>query len=503
MQKAQPTSAYDNLETHFRRVGHLQHIAAITGWDEAAMMPAGGGAARADAMAALSTTIHQLICDDRLQDWLTDAGADNKLTDWQRANLREMQRTWSRSRALPDNLVSRLSSVSVRCEQAWRGLREANDWLGVQPLLDELLNLTREKAQRLGDLKDLSPYDALLDEYEPGLTSTVVSDWFNQLKSFLPDMVDRVMERQNTIPAEMPTGPFPAEQQRTLGLKLMEALGFDFAHGRLDVSHHPFCGGVPDDVRITTRFNEQNFLEGLMGVLHETGHAMYEQGLPKPWRNQPVGEALGMAVHESQSLLVEMQTCRSREFLTFAAPLMREAFGADGQDPAWSAENLYRLSTRVRRGLIRVDADELTYPLHVILRFELEKPLLEGSLSVADLPDAWDAGMRALLGRPTDDNYRDGVMQDVHWYAGLVGYFPTYTVGAMTAAQWFQSARAAIEDLPGQISEGDFRPLLDWLRHNIHSQGRLHSAQSLITAATGSPLDPGIFRSHLERRYLG
>ncbi len=495
-------SAYVELEDHFRQVGHLQHIAAITGWDEAAMMPSGGGAARAEAMAALNTTIHRLVCDDRLQDWLADAAADQALNDWQRANLGEIQRAWSRARALPDDLVARLSSVSVRCEQAWRSLREANEWLSMQPLLEELLSLTREKAQRLGDLKGLAAYDALLDEYEPGLDSATVSGWFNELKSFLPDMVDKVIEKQSTRYVKMPTGPFRAEQQRTLGLKLMQTLGFDFDHGRLDVSHHPFCGGVPDDVRITTRFNEQNFLEGLMGVLHETGHAMYEQGLPQAWRNQPVGNALGMAVHESQSLLVEMQTCRSREFLTFAAPLMREAFGAREQDPTWSAENLYRLSTRVRRGLIRVDADELTYPLHVILRFELEQPLLEGSLTIADLPEAWDARMRALLARPTHDNHRDGVMQDVHWYAGLIGYFPTYTIGAMKAAQWFQSASDAIDDLPAQIAQGNFIPLMDWLRQNIHSQGRLHSAQALLAAATGSPLDPGVFRRHLEHRYL-
>jgi carboxypeptidase Taq len=414
-----------------------------------------------------------------------------------------MRRAWTLARELPADLITRLSSMSTRCEQAWRGLRAANDWLGVQPLLEELLILIREKAQRLAEQKALSPYDALLDEYEPGLTSASVTGWFGELKTFLPGMVDAALARQNQLDQKRPRGPFAAEQQRTLGLELMTALGFDFARGRLDLSHHPFCGGVPDDVRITTRFNEQNFLEGLMGVLHETGHALYEQGLPQEWRNQPVGNALGMAVHESQSLLVEMQACRSREFLTFAAPLMREAFGADRKDPAWSAEHLHRLSTRVERGLIRVDADELTYPLHVILRFELEKLLLENTLAISELPDAWDTGMRTLLGRPTGNNYRDGVMQDVHWYAGLVGYFPTYTVGAMTAAQLFQGARDAIGDLPEQIARGNFRPLLNWLRQNVHGQGRLHSAQTLVAEATGSPLDPGIFRRHLENRYLG
>ena len=495
-------SAYPLLEDHFRRIAHLEHVGAITRWDEAAMMPVGGGGARADAMATLSATIHELTGDERLGPWLADAEADNALDPWQRANVREMRRIWETARALPTELVGALAGASTRCEQAWRSKRAANDWNGIQPHLDQLLTLVRERAQLLAERKRLTPYDALLDEYEPGLTAVVVGGWFDDLKAFLPGLVDQALSSQARETVRVPSPPFPTENQRSLALTFMEALGFDFAHGRLDVSHHPFCGGVPDDVRITTRYSEHSFLEALMAVLHESGHAMYEQGLPAAWRNQPVGQTLGMAVHESQSLLMEMQACRSRAFFEFAAPLMRQAFGATAGDPTWSADNLHRLSTRVERGLIRVDADELTYPLHVILRFDIEKALLAGELRTADLPEAWDAGMQSLLGLSTRDDYRDGVMQDVHWYAGLVGYFPTYTVGAMTAAQLFEAAQSAVTDLPEHIARGEFRPLLGWLREHVHGKGRLLSARELVAEATGRPLDPAVFRRHLEARYL-
>jgi carboxypeptidase Taq len=280
----------------------------------------------------------------------------------------------------------------------------------------------------------------------------------------------------------------------------MAAVGFDFEHGRLDTSLHPFCGGVPDDVRITTRYDEADFSSALMAVLHETGHALYERGLPADWRLQPVGQARGMSVHESQSLLIEMQACRGPEFIGFAAPLIREAFGGDG--PAWQADNLTRHYHRVGRGLIRVDADEVTYPAHVILRYRLERAMLAGDLPLADLPAAWNEGLEALLGiRPPDD--RLGCLQDIHWYDGAWGYFPTYTLGAMSAAQLYAAAQAAVPEIPEAIGRGDFAPLLGWLRENVHAKGALLSTDELLTAATGRPLDPEVFKAHLRARYLG
>ncbi len=278
----------------------------------------------------------------------------------------------------------------------------------------------------------------------------------------------------------------------------MRALGFDFDYGRLDESHHPFTGGVRDDARITTRYDEADPWPSVMAVLHETGHALYGQGLPLQWRYQPVGGSLGMAIHESQSLIIEMQACRSAEFLAFVAPEVRAAFGVEG--PAWTAGNLARHAHAVARSLIRVEADEVTYPLHVILRQRLEVALLAGDLAVADLPGAWGDMHEDLIGiRPANDS--DGCLQDVHWMGGSFGYFPTYTLGAIAAAQLFEAAMATT-DVRGPLGQGDFRPLLAWLRDNVHRHGRsLGDAETLLTRASGRSFDVGCFKRHLEARY--
>jgi carboxypeptidase Taq len=279
----------------------------------------------------------------------------------------------------------------------------------------------------------------------------------------------------------------------------MTRLGFDFDHGRLDVSTHPFCGGIPDDVRITTRYDEADFASALMGVLHETGHALYERGLPEAWRRQPVGQSGGMTLHESQSLLIEMQACRSREFLSYAAPLMRAAFG--GKGPEWEVDNLHRLYTRVQPGFIRVDADEVTYPAHILLRYRLERALVSGDLALADLPGAWDEGMQRLLGlAPPNDAV--GCLQDIHWFDGAWGYFPSYTLGALLAAQLFEAAREGEPEIAPAISRGEFAPLLSWLRANVHGKGRLVDTEALVIQATGRPLGTEAFLAHLRRRYL-
>jgi carboxypeptidase Taq len=310
-----------------------------------------------------------------------------------------------------------------------------------------------------------------------------------------------VLERQAALPpVQTLDGPFPVAAQRALGERLMRTVGFDFERGRLDVSLHPFCGGASNDIRLTTRYDEADFTKALMGVLHETGHALYEQGRPQAWLAQPVGAARGMALHESQSLLVEMQAARSRPFLEFLAPLVRDAFGGSG--PAWDADNLLRLYTRVAPGFIRVDADEVTYPAHVILRTRLERAMIAGDLAVAELPGAWNDGMTELLGiTPPDD--RRGCLQDIHWPSGGWGYFPTYTLGAAIAAQLFDAAGRAEPDLQPGLARGDFTPLVGWLRRSIHSQGSRLDSDALLTAATGRPLDPAVYRRHLERRYLG
>jgi carboxypeptidase Taq len=493
-------NAYLELSQRYRRLGLLGDALSVLNWDTAAMMPDGAAPARAEQTAALSVLIHEQQTDPRIGALLAAADAQTDLDGWQRANLAEMRRAHAHATAVPADLVERLSVASSECEMAWRAARPANDFAGLLPKLATVLALTREEAAAKAAALGCSPYDALLDQYEPGGKAATIDALFAELGEFLPELTGRVLERQRARPAPLPLdGPFDIAQQRALGVKCMAALGFEFDHGRLDVSHHPFCGGTPDDVRITTRFDVQDFTSALMGVLHETGHALYERGLPVAWRHQPVGHARGMSLHESQSLLVEMQACRSHAFAASSAPLARETFGRSG--PAWQADNLYRLNTRVEPGLIRVDADEVTYPAHVILRYQLERALLAGDLALAELPGAWREGMQKLLGIvPPDDT--DGCLQDVHWPSGAWGYFPTYTMGAMTAAQLFAAARVALPRLMDEIARGDFSGLLGWLRTNVHQKGSRHSADEILVQATGRPLGVAAFKRHLETRYL-
>ncbi len=491
-------SPYETLETRFRRLSALREAAGLLQWDMSTMMPKGGAEARAEQMAALEVTCHELLTEPALADLLDEAEADSGGLDaWAGANLRHMRRRWRHETALDARLVEALSKAANRCEMAWRGARAENDFPAVLPLLEELPGLVREAAAAKGSALDRSPYEALLDEWEPGGSTQRIDGIFDELATFLPDFLARVLERQAAAPVA-PQGPFPQAKQEALARRLMTAVGFDFEHGRLDTSLHPFCGGVPEDVRITTRYDEADFMKALMGVLHETGHALYERGLPPRWRHQPVGEACGMAAHESQSLLIEMQACRGAEFVGFMAPLAREAFGGEG--PAWEVSNLLRIYNRVEPGFIRVDADEVTYPAHVILRYRLERRMIAGELEPRDLPGAWNAGMEELLGlTPPDDAL--GCLQDIHWYDGAWGYFPTYPLGAIAAAQLFAAAKAETPEIPEAIGRGDFSPLIAWLGKKVHTQGALHTTDDLMAHATGRPLDPGAFKDHLKARY--
>jgi carboxypeptidase Taq len=494
-------TAYRQLEERFARIGALQQAISVLHWDTAAMMPEGGAPARAEQLATLRSVAHQHLTAPEIERMLSEAeGAADALGEWQRANLREMRRRWLHAAAVPAALVEAESRACSECEAVWRRARLEDDFKAVLPGLERVLRVEREIAASKADQLGTSPYEALLDQYEPGGAAANIDRLFGEIERFLPDLLEAALTRQAVLsPPAAPDGSFPVERQRRVAMKLMGRIGFDFAYGRLDVSAHPFCGGTPDDVRITTRYSEDDFAKALMAVLHETGHALYQRGLPARWRLQPVGRARGMAVHESQSLFLEMQVCRSRAFLTYAASILREAF--DGHGPGWEAEVLFRRQTRVRRSLIRVDADEVTYPLHVILRYRLERAMLAGDLSPADLPGAWAEGMRELLG-VAPDNDREGCLQDIHWYDGNWGYFPTYTLGALIAAQLFETARKDMPDLTRTIAAGEFSGLLGWLRERVHSQGSLLSTAELVENATGRPLGTESFERHLRDRYL-
>ena len=492
-------AAYTQLDQTFTRLYRLRHLGAMAGWDQAAMMPPKGNGARAAALAELQGLIHQTLTDGALRDWL-DAARDQAADAREAASVREMRREWEHANLLPAALVQARSLAGSHCEHAWRSQRQANDWNGFLVNLREVVALSRQEARLLADFRGCSPYDALLDKYEPGTRCQDIETIFNDIKTWLPGLVRQAMARQASQTVLQPRGPFPLEQQRALGLEVMALLGFDFEGGRLDISTHPFCGGVPEDVRITTRYREQDFVQSLMGVIHETGHARYEQGLPRDALHLPLGNARSMAIHESQSLSFEMQLARSPAFLALIAPLIARHFGAQ---PALASANLALLYTRVQPGLIRVEADELSYPAHIILRFEIERALIDCEIEAEDIPALWDRKMQDYLGIDTRGNYRDGCMQDIHWTDGSFGYFPSYTLGAMYAAQYFASIRARHPDLDQRIAAGDLAPVFDWLQHNIWSQASRWETAELVRRATGEALNPKHFRSHLERRYLG
>ena len=493
-------SPYAELEARFERVSKLSDGAGMLQWDMATMMPEGGANARAGQLSTLKVLIHETLTSPDIADFLDAAEADRALDPWQQANLREMRTRWIRASAIDARLVESLSGAGSRCEMLWREAKDTSNYALVLPALTEVHGLVVEMADVLGSALGLNPYDALLDEFEPGGRAALIEPIFDDLAEFLPGFIDDVLARQHASPPPLAlTGPFPIEPQRALCRHLMGAMGFDFSHGRLDESHHPFCGGVPEDIRITTRYSEDDFMPAIMGVLHETGHALYDQGLPAKWRHQPVGSARGMVLHESQSLIMEMQACRGADFIAFAAPLMAEAFGGTG--PAWEPENIHRHYVRVERGMIRVDADEATYPAHVILRFRMERALLSGDLALKDLPDAWNEEMGKLLG-VTPKNDGEGCLQDIHWYDGAWGYFPTYTLGAMAAAQLFAAANRAHPEIAKALSKGDFSLLLDWLRKNVHERASFETTDDVLTRATGAPLGAQAFKTHLASRYL-
>lgn len=494
--------SYTELEARFKRLSALHEAEAMLHWDAAAVMPASekSSEARAEQLAELAEIAHGIITAADMGDLIAKAESEANLNDWQHANLHEIKRHWQHATAIPAKLVSTLSKATSASELAWREAKKTNNFAAYAPKMQHVLDLTREAANHKAQALGLSAYDALLDSYEPGARSADIDAVFADLREFLPGFTQEAIAHHKAKPAPLPLeGSFPTHTQKALGERFMKALGFDFSCGRLDESAHPFCGGVPADVRLTTRYNDKEFLQALFGILHETGHALYEQGLPTEWLLQPVGEARGMSMHESQSLFVEMQLSRSREFLTYAAPIIREAFGVSGK--AWEDDNLYAHITAVEAGFIRVHADEVTYPSHILLRYDLEKQLVAGTLSIAQLPDAWNAGIKELLGL-TPETYAQGCLQDIHWPEGLYGYFPTYTLGAMTAAQLFAAARKNIKDLPQLIQKGEFAPLVGWLRKNVHSKASSLTTREILTQATGKALDASIYKEHLKARYL-
>ena len=492
--------AYDQLAAIFKKIAILNNTTSLLHWDKAVMMPIGAAKYRAEQLATLKLLTHELINNPKIADLILEAGSNSNLSSWQLANLNLMQNQYDHANAVPAGLIAQYSKTTSDCEMVWRQARAENNFKQLEPSLTEVVSLAKEIAQIKADKFGCSKYDALLDQFDRGRKSAEIDQIFTKLELFLPNFINQVMEKQNKDPKLHDIkASFASDLQKQLNLEIMKILGFDFDHGRLDISHHPFCGGSAGDVRITTKYENNNFIFSLMGVIHETGHALYEQNLPQEHIFQPVGHSCGMSIHESQSLLMEMQIGTCKEFIELIQPLICRILNVQG--PEFSSQNIYKLVTRVKPSLIRIAADEVTYPLHVILRYRLEQDLINNQIQVKDLPELWNIHFKEKLNiKVTSD--ADGCMQDIHWPSGSFGYFPTYSLGAMNAAQIFAAAKQNIPDLMTNISKGNLTMLVDWLKKEIFSKASLNNSSELIKQATGQNLNIEIYQNYLKNKYL-
>jgi len=502
MRSAAVQQDYEVLASKLREISSLGGISGLLGWDEMTMMPAGAVQSRASQKKALASVLHEKSTDPVLGELLSKLEqADLQSVDaYQQANVREASRNYRKAVALSEELVRREAGLESRGYQTWVQARQAKDWKLFAPVLKEWVAARRERAAAIDASKP--PYDVLADDYSTGLTADRIRTIFDEVKAGLLPFLAELRSKSTAPESSWLMGNFETDKQAELCKEIALALGFDLEKGRLDVSVHPFTGGAhPTDVRMTTRFQAQDVIDGIVGTIHETGHALYEQGRNVDHDGLPVSNAAGMAIHESQSLLWERMVGKSRPFATFLLPKLRqffpEAFPEDKTDA-----DLYRALNVIReRSFIRVEADEVTYPMHIILRFEIEEGLIDGSIDVDDVPGIWRGKMKEYLGiEPEDD--AEGCLQDVHWSAGLFGYFPTYTLGAMSAVQIFDAAKQELPGLDKDMALGDFTKLREWLREKVHSVGSLHpTADDLLLAVTGKPLEPQIFLRYIREKY--
>jgi len=491
---------YKDLEKKYKEISLLYEAIGILHWDRSTFMPKKSIDGRTDQLTNLYVLSHKMLKDKKFYNYIKKSEKIKKLNNWEKKNLKLIKKEYRLNSVLDKKLLEKISKATSNCEMQWRVSKENNNFNSIVPYLEEVIKLRKIEAKIKSKVLNCSLYDALLNDYEDDLNSDKIDKIFNQLTSFLPSLLKEVLDFQKKNKKIIHIKDKISKTfQEKLGRLLMKKIGFDFLYGRLDVSMHPFCGGAYKDSRITTRYNEKNFVESLMGVLHETGHALYNLGLPEKWKYQPVGSALGTVVHESQSLFMEMQICRSYEFLKFASPFIKKIFNKKGKK--WEAKNLYKIYTFVKPSFIRVDADEVTYPLHVIIRYKIEKDIIEGNIKVREIPSIWNMYMKKYLGIKPKNN-KEGCLQDIHWFDGTFGYFPTYTLGALYAAQLFATAKKVIPTLGDQITKGKFDKLIKWLRYNVHTRGSLCNSGELIKNITREELNIEYFKKHLINRYL-
>ncbi len=493
-----PKDAYEWLRLWSIDTAGWRSLRDLAAWDQRTGLPAKGHARRADQLAHLAVLIHERTTDPRVGEHLHIAAEGDAAADPESAeavNLREWRRAYDRLTKIPRSLEEALARACAEGETAWEVAREKSDWQGFRPHFEIILSLSKERADAIGYSNE--PYDALLDDYEPGESAASIERIFAALTTPLIELTQRIAESDITPDTRLLTRVCPIPAQKAFSKRIAALLGFDFEAGRLDESVHPFTIGItPKDVRITTRYHERALLSALLGTIHETGHGLYEQGLEERHYGTPMGETASLGVHESQSRFYENFIGRSHRFWQLVLPIAQQTFETLRDV---SLDDFVLATNAVAPSLIRVEADEVTYNLHIVMRFELELMLLRGQLTVADLPEAWNQKMKHFFGIEPPDA-RSGVLQDVHWAAGLIGYFPTYTLGNLYAAQLFQAVEAEIDTRDG-FTEERLREVLRWLREKVHIHGSARRPRDLIERASGLPLDPGHFLEYCEQKY--
>ncbi len=490
-------NAYASLVEFSRDLYALRSAVGVLSWDQETMMPAKGGDGRARAMASLSRVMHQRFSDPRLLETLEACASAEGLSPEERVVVRELRRDRDKAIKVPEALAAEIAETVSLSQRAWADARPKNDTASFNPWVAKVIELRRREAECLGYSE--TPYDALLENYEPGARTSYLRKLLNDLKAELVPLLGKLMDAQGKTPPTLDGKIFPVAEQRGFNMKILSAMGFDLEAGRLDESAHPFTEGLhPEDVRLTTRYSEKDLMSALFSTLHEGGHGIYEQGFQPRFFGTPMAEAVSLGVHESQSRLWENQVGRSRDFWSCQYPDLQKVFPA--QLGGMDLGGFLKAINRVQPSLIRVEADEVTYNLHIVLRFELETALFGGDLEPAGLETAWNEGMRRNLG-VVPDQPSQGYLQDVHWSCGLLGYFPTYTLGNLRAAQLFDAANLAMPALKTDIRFGRFGALKQWLNVQVHQSGRRYDGDALMEKVTGAKTTAAPFLAYLKGKY--
>ncbi len=497
---AEVKSTYQKLITEIKQISLLGSCAGVLGWDKQTYMPKGGAGHRAEQLALLTGMIHERATTPQIGDWLSEIENSDLISDPRSeaaVNVRELRRDYDRAIKLPRTLVEELARVATIAQQAWREAREKSDYALFQPHLTKILDLKHQEVNALNTGE--TPYDTLLDDYEPGETSENLTRVFSGLRDELVELVGAISESGKKPDENILTRTYPIDQQEAFGKIAAAQIGFNFDHGRLDITTHPFCSGIgPGDTRLTTRYNTNFFSESFFSIMHEAGHGIYDQGLNDEHYGTPMGDSISLGIHESQSRMWENFVGRSEAFWAHFYPKAQTAFPDALSDV--SERDFYAAVNAVAPSHIRVEADEATYNLHIMLRFELEQALIDGGLKAEDVPGVWNETFEKYLGLTPPDDAR-GCLQDIHWSGGGIGYFPTYSLGNLYAAQFFEQARQEVGDLNAQFAEGVFEPLKNWLTEKIYSQGQRYRANELIEVVTGKPLSHEPLMRHLRAKY--